>query len=116
MTAFLDALRPGDAVYVRSGRNRRLTAASVDKITKTQIVLTDGGRYRRTTGEQVGRTDVWTTVPQLVEMTTVSRMEKAAQDRQIRTVRLRNALIDTIRACDDITILERVQAALRDES
>lgn len=57
--AWLDSLQPGDSwTYVRiTGYPTRREACTVvvERLTKTQIVLTGGSRYRRSDGGKVGR-------------------------------------------------------------
>lgn len=54
----MEHIKPGDRVLVRN----RLTdgIATVERVTKTQIVLRNGTRYRRRDGSEVGR-DTWST-------------------------------------------------------
>lgn len=56
--AWLDSLQPGDTltyVYTSGYSSRRdVVTVTVKKLTKTQIVLLDGTRYRRSDGGKVG--------------------------------------------------------------
>lgn len=56
--AWLDSLQPGDTwtyVYTSGYFSRRdVATVTVKKLTKTQIVLLDGTRYRRSDGGKVG--------------------------------------------------------------
>jgi hypothetical protein len=56
--AWLDSLQPGDTwtyVYTSGYSSRRdVATVTVKKLTKTQIVLLDGTRYRRSDGGKVG--------------------------------------------------------------
>lgn len=49
----MEHIEPGDQVVVGTRLNDSL--ATVDRITKTQIILADGSRYRRADGNVVGR-------------------------------------------------------------
>lgn len=48
----MEHITPGDQVIVGNLLNDRL--ATVDRVTKTQIILADGSRYRRADGFAVG--------------------------------------------------------------
>ncbi len=56
--AWLDSLQPGDTwtyAYTRGYSSQRgVCTVTVEKLTKTQIVLLDGTRYRRSDGGKVG--------------------------------------------------------------
>jgi len=53
--AWLDSLQPGDTwTYVRFSYRRDVSTVTVEKLTKTQIVLQNGARYRRSDGGKVG--------------------------------------------------------------
>ena len=56
--AWLDSLQPGDTwtyVYTSGYSSRRdVDTVTVEKLTKTQIVLLNGARYRRSDGGKVG--------------------------------------------------------------
>jgi hypothetical protein len=56
--AWLDSLQPGDTwtyVYTSGYSSRRdVATVTVEKLTKTQIVLLNGTRYRRSDGGEVG--------------------------------------------------------------
>ena len=56
--AWLDSLQPGDTwtyVYTTRYSSRRdVSTLTVEKLTKTQIVLQNGARYRRSDGRKVG--------------------------------------------------------------
>ena len=56
--AWLDSLQPGDTwtyAYTRGYSSQRgVSTVTVVKLTKTQIVLLDGTRYRRSDGGKVG--------------------------------------------------------------
>lgn len=56
--AWLDSLQPGDTwtyAYTRLYSSQRgVCTVTVDKLTKTRIVLLDGTRYRRSDGGKVG--------------------------------------------------------------
>ena len=56
--AWLDSLQPGDTwtyVYTRGYSSQRgVCTITVEKLTKTQIVLQNGARYRRSDGGKVG--------------------------------------------------------------
>lgn len=56
--AWLDSLQPGDTwtyAYTRGYSSQRgVCTVTVEKLTKTQIVLLDGTRYRRKDGGKVG--------------------------------------------------------------
>lgn len=51
----MEHITPGDQVVVGTRLNDRL--ATVERVTKTQIILPDGSRYRRTDGNAVGRNE-----------------------------------------------------------
>ncbi len=51
----MEHIEPGDQVVVGTRLNDSL--ATVDRITKTQIILADGSRYRRADGNVVGRNE-----------------------------------------------------------
>lgn len=57
---WLDSLKPGDTFYqlesYRHGVVRRLVQMTVLKRTATQIVMTDGRRYKFDTGRRIGGT------------------------------------------------------------
>ena len=56
--AFLENLSPGDRVIVSSGGVLRPEKVGrVDRLTKTQIILADGSRFRKSDGWQSG--DGW---------------------------------------------------------
>ena len=52
----MEHIKPSDRVLVRKRLNDDI--ATVERVTKTQIILTNGTRYRRSDGTEVGR-DVW---------------------------------------------------------
>lgn len=56
--AWLDSLQPGDTwtyAYTAGYSSRRdVSTVTVEKLTKTQIVLRNGARYRRSDGGKVG--------------------------------------------------------------
>lgn len=56
---FIDSLAEGSLV-AEGGRGDTYTISRVARLTKTQIVLENGSRYRRADGHMVGG-DVWTT-------------------------------------------------------
>ena len=47
----LDTLAPGDLVTIR--RRDYATTGTVERTTKTQIILTNGHRYAKTTGHRI---------------------------------------------------------------
>ena len=52
----MEHIKPGDRVRVGNGLTDSI--GTVERTTKTQIILRDGTRYRRKDGEEVGR-DMW---------------------------------------------------------
>lgn len=52
----MEHIKPGDRVHVRNSSTESI--ATVERTTKTQIILRNGTRYRRGDGREVGR-DTW---------------------------------------------------------
>lgn len=52
----MEHIKPGDHILVRNELNDGI--ATVERVTKTQIILTKGTRYRRSDGREIGR-DTW---------------------------------------------------------
>ncbi len=82
--AWLDSLQPGDTwtyVYTSGYFSRRdVTTVTVKKLTKTQIVLLDGTRYRRSDGGKVGGSSF----DKLHSPSRPEELQKAADEREHR--------------------------------
>lgn len=59
MKNFIDGLKPGDTVIV-SKLNLSGVLKTVERITKTQVILSSGSRFRKKDGFEVGG-DIWNT-------------------------------------------------------
>ncbi len=82
--AWLDSLQPGDTwtyVYTSGYSSRRdVATVTVKKLTKTQIVLLNGTRYRRSDGGKVGGSSY----DKLHGPSRPEELQKAADEREHR--------------------------------
>ena len=84
MSEFTQKLNPGDFVIVGGGGGmHRDSVEQVDRLTKTQIILKSGLRFRRDDGHQIGGS-TWSTI-YLMEATE-ELLAKLRHDKEHRTL------------------------------
>ena len=97
MSDFLQKLQPGDLVIIEGigFAFRDGLIASVDRVTKTQVILDSGRRFRRADGREIGRRG-WTSV--WIEEATKEKIQqvKDAGERRTLISRIKNAKWDTM--------------------
>ena len=84
MTEDLSSLKVGDKVIIY-GRYGVKSIATIDRITKTQIVVDDGTKFRKSDGMQVGH-NMWSSYS-CIAIATKERVEKMERERYIRNMR-----------------------------
>ena len=85
MTEDLSSLKVGDTVIVY-GRYGSKGIATIDRITKTQIVVDDGTKFRKSDGMQVGHS-MWSSYS-CIAIATKERVQKMERERYIRNMRI----------------------------
>ena len=106
-TIALQDIQPGDHVIYTNG-NRQRGIRTVERTTKTQIILTSGSRFRRSDGYPVG-SDEWTL--RRVDPATDELLAEV-KDEQARRV-VRNELNNIAKQVQDPKVsLTKVTAAL----
>lgn len=85
----MEHIKPGDRVRVGNGLTDSI--GTVERTTKTQIILRDGTRYRRKDGEEVGR-DTWSSsyIEELTEEALLRITYRNAAARAGRALSTRN--------------------------
>ena len=76
-SSFTENLKSGDEVIVVLGSPRSSDIEKVDRVTKTQVILNSGRRFRRDNGAQMPK-DKWSIV--FLEEATPERVKKIRQD------------------------------------
>ena len=79
-----DSLKVGDKVIIY-GRYGSKGIATIDRITKTEIVVDDGTKFRKSDGMQVGHS-MWSSYS-CIAIATKERVEKMERERDIRNMR-----------------------------
>lgn len=107
-------MKAGEKAYIVSGSRDRIEPATVDRVTKTQVIV-GGRRFRKSDGRQVGwQGSTWNPAPRLVERSPewVDRYDKQRTDVEMR--RLRTVIADNLTSATHDQ-LSRAAAALLDE-
>lgn len=101
MKNFIDDLKPGDTVIV-SRSHHPSTLSTVVKLTKTQIILSSGSRFRKKDGWGVGG-DRWCT-DRLEEATPekVSKIQRMRLAQKLATTKWYDLELNTLRKVAEI--------------
>lgn len=105
MEKTLQDLEAGDLVFIESRHGNGIV--KIDRITKTQIITTDGSKYRRRDGGLIGA--------ELFDYEYIQILTAEKKDK-IRTLRLMNKakkMIDNIEIQNDISKLEKLIIAIK---
>jgi len=108
MNDWMDTLKPGDEVTVLGGGIYSAPSIqTVERLTKTQVVLSERGRkFRRTDGREIGMTGYW--IPRIVEVTQEHRDT-------VENARLRHRIAEGLKNPDlSLGVLRAMAKALKE--
>lgn len=107
---WLQVIEAGDEVIVYSGYRIVQFILKVERITKTQVILVSGGKYRKDDGRSIG-TDAWSTkwlreaTPEVIKAIKV-RTEKIKVVNVLSQIEFKNISLET---------LKKIQVMIKDD-
>lgn len=109
MTKQLSDLKPGDQVFVRDYRyNANNSIETIERITKTQIILSHNNRFRIKNGDEIGG-DIWW--KKSIQPATAELIAEVERHNKIKATRIKAlGLIERLRSQNNNS--ENVAAAI----